>query len=161
MDYALPAAGRGRRRKSRSAAGLVPTEHVEQRNLFEWAGRMLRTYPVLEWLYAVPNGGHRNIIVAKKLKAEGVKPGVPDVVLPVRGYDPDGSAYGGLYIELKRLEGGRVSPEQTRWHEFLRSQAYRVEVCRGWLEASAVIATYLEHGRPHEWRDGRLVQRPA
>ena len=35
--------------------------------------------------WAVPNGGRRNIGTAKKLKAEGVKSGVPDITLIHKG----------------------------------------------------------------------------
>tara|TARA_R110000796_G_scaffold80103_1_gene177371 strand:- start:26 stop:370 length:345 start_codon:yes stop_codon:yes gene_type:complete len=35
--------------------------------------------------WAVPNGGRRNIGVAKKLKAEGVKSGIPDISLVYNG----------------------------------------------------------------------------
>lgn len=36
-------------------------------------------HPVLKLLYAVPNGGDRNLHVARKLKAEGVMAGVADL----------------------------------------------------------------------------------
>lgn len=35
--------------------------------------------------WAVPNGGRRNISVAKKLKAEGVMSGIPDITLIYKG----------------------------------------------------------------------------
>ncbi len=44
--------------------------------------------------WAVPNGGNRNMVTAKKLKAEGVKSGVPDITLL-----HDGMYYG---IEVKK-----------------------------------------------------------
>lgn len=44
--------------------------------------------------WAVPNGGHRNIGVARKLKSEGVKAGVPDITII-----HDGKYYG---IEVKK-----------------------------------------------------------
>ena len=47
----------------------------------------------LMW-YAVPNGGNRNLITAKKLKAEGVKAGVPDIALV-----HEGQAY---FLEVKK-----------------------------------------------------------
>jgi hypothetical protein len=50
---------------------------------------------VLKLLYAVPNGGDRNLRVPRKLKAEGVMAGVADLCLPAarRGYH-------GLYLEI-------------------------------------------------------------
>ena len=72
------------------------------------------------------------------MKAEGQRQGVPDLTLPV----PSGS-YHGLFIELKRVKGGRVSPEQKDWLAFLSGQGYRAEVCKGAVEAIAVINEYL------------------
>lgn len=113
----------------------TPTEHWEQVQLFKWASAR----PELSLMYAVPNGGHRDIRVAAKLKAEGVKPGVPDICLPVaRG------GFHGLYIELKRRKGGRVSPEQMLWIEALMREGYACAVCLGWQEARRTIEEYME-----------------
>lgn len=82
----------------------VPTEAQEQMTLFSWAAMQSGKYPELNLLYHVPNGGSRHKAEAGRLRAEGVKAGVPDLCLPVaRGQ------YHGLYIELKRQRGGRTS----------------------------------------------------
>lgn len=95
-------------------------------------------YPELALLTAIPNGGHRNIVVATKLRAEGVRPGFPDLVLPVaRG------GFFGLFVELKRLRGGSVSPEQRQWHEQLESHGYCVRVCKGGDAAWDILRWYL------------------
>lgn len=57
----------------------IPTEHWEQVQLFEWSENL----PELKLMHAIPNGGKRDIRVALKLKEEGVKPGVPDIFLPL------------------------------------------------------------------------------
>lgn len=103
-------------------------------------------WPELRWAYAVPNGGHRNVIVARKLKAEGVRRGVPDVVVPIV-IERAGRLVPGMYVELKRVRGGRVSPEQAAYREFLVSQGYEVVIARGANEAWAAIRGYLEAGR--------------
>lgn len=90
-------------------------------------------------LYHIPNGGSRGKAEAGRFKAEGVKSGVPDICLPVaRG------EYHGLYIELKRRQGGRLSVNQRIWIDELRRQGYCATVCNGWEEAVAVIVAYLE-----------------
>ena len=94
--------------------------------------------PELRKLYAIPNGGLRHKYTAIKLKKCGVKPGVPDICLPVAR-----KGYYGLYIEIKRRKGGRVEPEQEDWIEFLTLQGYKAVVCRGFDEARAVIEDYL------------------
>ena len=50
-------------------------------------------------IYAIPNGGQRNVIVASKLKAEGVLSGVPDLHIPIAK-----KGFHGLYIELKEWQ---------------------------------------------------------
>lgn len=112
-------------------------ESEEQTAIIEWANIMQHRVPELALLYHVPNGGSRNVVEAKRLKAQGVKSGVPDLVLPVaRG------KYHGLYIELKTLRG-RVSDTQKQWLDALRNQGYAAIVCRGADEAIAMIAKYL------------------
>lgn len=119
-------------------ASLLPTESEEQIALFQWAEWYTGQYPELEYLYHIPNGGLRNKATAGRLKAEGVKSGVPDVCLPVKNRE-----HSGLYIEMKRRIGGKTSEKQKRWLEFLASQGYLTAVCNGWQEAAALILRYL------------------
>lgn len=94
--------------------------------------------PPLALMYAIPNGGKRDIRTAVKLKATGVKKGVPDINLDV----PVGR-YHGLRIELKKPKLGKISKEQSEFMERLQQQGFRCEVCYGWLEARDVIVNYL------------------
>lgn len=114
-------------------------EHKEQVTLIEWCEWNKGTYPDLEMIYAIPNGGFRFDATAGRLKAEGVKPGVPDLMLPV----PRGTFHG-LYIEMKAHTGGRVSEHQAAWHEKLKRQGYAVAVCPGWEAARDEIINYLQ-----------------
>ena len=69
--------------------GRTPTEHQEQKTLVQgWWPRVQRRWPGV-LLYAIPNGGDRNPIVAKKLKAEGVLAGIPDLYLACPSWDSD------------------------------------------------------------------------
>nr|DAQ77407.1 MAG TPA: Cytosine specific methyltransferase [Caudoviricetes sp.] len=76
---------------------------------------------------------------AARMKAAGVKAGVPDMFLPVAR----GGSHG-LYIELKRIKGGRVSAEQLAWMEELTREGYTCAVCHGWEEARETILNYLK-----------------
>lgn len=123
------------------------TEEAHQTALFCWASQNFDKYPVLRWMFAIPNGGERNVIVATKLKAQGVRAGVPDICLPV----PIGGWHG-LYIELKRpadrvknKKRGGTSEDQDRWIMALYSFGYGCAVCIGWQEARDVIIQYLEY----------------
>lgn len=115
-----------------------PTESEEQQALFRWAAYESGAHPELMLLYHIPNEGQRSRATGARLRAEGLKRGVPDLCLPV----PRGKWHG-LYIELKRLRGGRVSDEQQRWLDALNEQGYFAVVCRGWQQAAAEIQNYL------------------
>ena len=121
-------------------ANLTPKEDVEQEHLFQWARMMRHKYPELERMFHIPNGGTRKKAEAAKFRRTGVKPGVPDIFLPAAR----GGGYHGLFIELKRKTGGRVSPEQREWIEVLRAGNYKAVVCRGSEEAEKAIVEYLE-----------------
>lgn len=83
-------------------------ESGHQEALFSWAAYQLGRMPELEYLHHVPNGGKRDKATATALKRQGVKAGVPDIVLPaVR------AGYHGLYIELK---AGRNTTTENREH---------------------------------------------
>ena len=127
-----------REREAAASYDPVPSEHQEQVWLFEWAGWRIREIPQLALLWANPNGGLRNKITAAKLKAEGVKPGVPDLFLAV----PVGDCHG-LFIEMKKRRGGRLEPEQAEMLAQLRQRGYACAVCRSWPEAVRVILDYL------------------
>jgi len=114
-------------------------EHKIQKALIEWAGYARCQRPELDLLYAIPNGGHRDIRVAAKLKAEGVKRGVPDLCLPVmRG------GFAALYIEMKTpRSGSKLSPDQEWWFGRLSEHGALCKVCRSVDEARQVIEGYL------------------
>lgn len=117
---------------------IMGTEADEQVAIFEWADWNKYRVPELELLYHVPNGGKRDIKTAIKLKQEGVKAGVPDIVLPVsRG------GYHGLYIELK-VGKNKPTKEQKEWLESLKQEGYYTTWCIGSQEAIKVIEEYLQ-----------------
>lgn len=117
---------------------MIPTEHQEQVVLFNWARLNYRRLPCLRYMYAIPNGGWRHEYTAKKLKAEGVRPGVPDICLPVAK-----NGYFGLYIEMKRIKGSKVSISQDDFINYLIGASYYVKVCKGWDSARECIEDYL------------------
>ncbi len=109
--------------------------------IFDWCHLNRNWYPELELLFHIPNGGYRNIATAKRLKAEGVKSGVPDLLLPV----PRGS-YSGLFLEVK-TKGGVVSDNQERWLKSLNEQGYLALVVYSFDETICVLKDYLKMGR--------------
>lgn len=116
--------------KSVSAEELIiPTEHQEQAcfvEYCEWKGKSDERYLNI---FAVPNGGFRTKTGATKLKREGTKAGVPDIIVayPMFAYE-DGYrviVYGGAGIEFKR-KGGRTSLEQKQWALRLRKANWSI-----------------------------------
>lgn len=97
----------------------------------------------LLWCH-VPNGGARNLITGRRLKAEGVKRGVPDVLIFTV---PKPLKASGVAIELKRLRGGIVTQEQKDWHTALKKVGWQVHVARGAVDAIDWLKT-LGYGRP-------------
>jgi hypothetical protein len=112
-------------------------EHDAQVALFRWAEMMSGKYPALKLLFAIPNGRHRHIAVAKKLKAEGVKSGVPDIFLL---YASNG--YHGFFIEMKSSKG-KISTEQQWWANKIGENGYAHSLCFSWMAAANMIMDYL------------------
>lgn len=89
-------------------------------------------------LFHVPNGGYRTVVEAAQLKASGVVPGIPDLILliPAKGFSC-------LEIEVKE-PGGRVSADQTEVHTIHRQAGAKVVVCWSIEEIKKEILDYLE-----------------
>lgn len=113
------------------------SEHDEQRALFEWAALSEAHAPELALLYAIPNGGARHPAVAAKLKAEGVRAGVPDLFLPIARHN-----FHGLYIEMKHGRN-KQTPPQKEWDKRLTREGYIVAVNRSWYDAAHTLMWYL------------------
>ena len=105
---------------------MTPTEAQETEWLFQWAALSCGKHPELKLMYHIPNEGKRSPTAAAKLKAQGLKTGVPDICLPVaRG------GFHALYIEMKRTSGGKVSADQKRWIEKLTEAGNGYEGTKG------------------------------
>jgi VRR-NUC domain-containing protein len=112
-------------------------ERRHQVALIKWVRSVKTAYPVLKLLYAVPNGGDRNLRVARKLKAEGVLAGVADLCLPAarRGYH-------GLYIEMKS-EVGVATKEQKEFLRGVSGEGYCAVIAHGFDEAKTTLEWYI------------------
>jgi len=106
----------------------VPSEHLEQVETVAW---FRRAYPGVR-IFAIPNGGHRGVREAGRLKAEGVSAGVPDLFVPAWC----------LWIEMKRRTGGSVSAVQKDWHQYLRESGHTVMVCKGFEDAREQVEAF-------------------
>ncbi len=112
-------------------------EHQEQAALMQYAELMAQKDARWEMLFSIPNGGKRHIVTAQRLKKEGAKAGIPDLMLAV----PCG-CYSGLFLEMKSKKG-RLTETQEDWTRRLEKWGYKVAVCYGWIEAKETIEKYL------------------
>lgn len=120
-------------------------EHKHQCALIEWAYRTRLPAAadvepgstIGDYLFAVPMGGKRNPIEAKRLRAEGAKAGVSDLILPLRR-----QGLAGLFLEMK-APGQRPTDKQAAWLERMERAGYLATYCDDWIKAAGVIARYV------------------
>ncbi len=62
------------------AKAYSATESGEQSAVLEWCRLMEGRHPSLKLIFHIPNEGKRSRITGARLKAEGLKSGVPDFV---------------------------------------------------------------------------------
>jgi hypothetical protein len=109
------------------------TEHQDQSALIEWC----QLNRVTRRIFAVPNGGGRSKAEAGRLKAEGVRRGVPDLMLPVAA----GGAHG-LFLEMK-AHSGRLSKEQDEELDALAREGYVSAAAWGLDAGIEVVSRYI------------------
>lgn len=115
------------------------SEHDHQVAVFQWAALQVKlgTHPELDLMFAIPNGARKSKASAGRFKAEGLKPGVPDICLPIsRG------GYCVLFIEMKS-ERGRLSDEQAGWRDKLTSNGSLWALCYSHHQAKQTLIEYL------------------
>lgn len=114
------------------------SEAREQEAIFNWAKFCSIKYPELNLLFAIPNGGSRHPLEAVNLKKQGVKSGVPDMLLPVPK-----CGYHGLFIELKSGKN-KATDNQKFWLTELEKQGYKAILCYESENAIKEIEKYLQ-----------------
>lgn len=124
------------------------SEHEEQANFFsEVRLRFQRQEDFIPMLlFSVPNGmwlgGNNKFALMNKFKAEGLQPGVADIIyLQPRG------EYNCLAIEMKAIDKRNVkdavSSEQTEFLEAVNGAGGLGEVCYGCDEAMMIFELYM------------------
>ena len=107
-----------------------------------------RTTPY-DLIFAIPNGTAASATVGKYMVAEGVRSGVPDIMIAVTRIDPSGRWWPGFFIEMKKPKGGVVSDTQKRWLANLTAEGYRTAVCNSGRLALELTREYLSLPSPH------------
>lgn len=115
---------------------MIHEESILQRNCVAWFRLQYRALAPL--LFAVPNGGGRSRVEAAIMKAEGVTPGVSDLILLV----PRGG-HNALCIEMKTPKG-RQSPAQKAWMDAAVKAGAVYAVCRSFDGFRELVNNYLK-----------------
>lgn len=92
-----------------------------------------------ELLVHVPNGGSRDLRTAQRLKAEGVVPGVSDLVL----FIPN-THYHGLFIELK-IKPNKQSEHQKKWQLIVEAMNYKYALVYSFEDFKIQIESYFDN----------------
>lgn len=125
---------------ARRVANNTPTEFEEQCTYVKW----LKAHNIL--FFAVPNAARRTLYEQMTNKALGLIAGIPDLVICERPCCMDYAelaALRGLFMEMKRIQGGVVTEVQENIHKALRARGYAVFVAYGAEDAIRITKTYL------------------
>lgn len=124
------------------------SEHTEQGALFQWARINARDTPELELLHAIPNAQkfgsaskQQKINTIRKMKDEGLTPGIPDVCLPIV-VNKAPNVSGILYIEMK---WGKNKPTKSQedMMKKLSMAGNTCIVCWSWINAAIMILNHI------------------
>jgi hypothetical protein len=110
----------------------IPSEHHEQTVFVTWVRK--QGYRII----SIPNGVNTNFVQACRLKASGLTAGFPDLFIPI--VTPK---FHGMFIEMKRRKGGKLTDAQVEWLSFLRDSGYFAEVANGADEAKKMFFEYM------------------
>ena len=103
-----------------------------QINCVKW---FILVYPEPKYLiFAVPNGGNRNAITGAILKAEGVRSGVPDLIVMCSGVI--------LFIEMKQPKGTQ-NPNQKEFQKIVENMNYQYYICKSFDQFKNLIENKL------------------
>ena len=107
----------------------IPTEDQEQTTLVKWLDLSRLRFCAIPIRAKDPNHRFYNYRM-------GVRKGAPDLLLITKK--------GLLFIEMKRIKGGKVSPEQREWIDALNAiPNVEATVCYGFEEAKNFISQLL------------------
>lgn len=95
-------------------------------------------YPKLV-IFAIPNGAFCGYKQGRKLVAEGLTAGVPDIFVALARKGKNG-----LFIEMKNGKAGRVSPDQKVMLERLKNEGYESAVCHDRDEFRQTLEKYIQ-----------------
>ena len=91
--------------------------------------------------FKMPKTAFNWVGYAKTLKRMGVSKGFPDLIVLERNKS---NTHEVLFIEMKRVKGGTLQPEQKEWIAKLDEAGYCVGVAKGCMSAIQILENYLK-----------------
>lgn len=114
------------------------SESLAQQRIFKWAAAQWQWMPDIAMMYHIPNeGSGGNYGRTQKLLSEGMKPGMPDIHLPVPK-----NGYHGLWIELK-VGYNKPTQQQLECLAELRRLGHYAQWVKGEEAAIELISRYM------------------
>lgn len=122
----------------------VPLEDEEAIAFSQWCS--LNKIPHHHIANESRSGTKNAIIRGAKLKQMGQSRGYYDydVFVPIKGIDGEIDCYELIKIELKRVKGGRISPEQKGWGKIYDMAGIPNAVCKGAGEAIEFVKKFIQ-----------------
>lgn len=110
-------------------------EHQIQAGFFKYLNLQYKF--IRPCIFAIPNGGHRHIAVAKKMKDEGVTAGVFDVFVAIPS-----NHFHGLWMEFKAGKN-KITQAQEEFKKRMLTMGYACAVVYSIDEAIEELQRYL------------------
>lgn len=114
----------------------VPLEKEEQQKFVKW----LKANKIKHWANGLGVKLDYDVKYMASLRSQGHYKGIADMTVLL----PKGRA---IFIEMKRIKGGIVSPEQKKWLKDLQNLGYPSKVCYGADEAIEFVKEELENNK--------------
>ncbi len=130
MGENIPVPPKPRKRKNEES-------RIQMRLIDWWRGYASTSNFPEHLLFAIPNGGWRDVVGAAILKKEGQRNGVSDLFLSV-AREP----FHGLYVEMKHGTG-KMRPEQVIFQRDVQEQGYAAVTAYSYEDATLAIMRYL------------------
>lgn len=129
-------------KESAKSRKTVTSEKRIQSSFIAWRNIHKRQYPLLNAIFAVPNGfWTENKAYAQAMVAQGLTTGISDIICLAPSVD---GRFHALLIEFKtEAASSKQSDEQLYFHNFFASLGYRTEVCRSAYDASVIVNEHL------------------
>jgi hypothetical protein len=118
---------------------IIPNEYQECIAFYQWC----QTKPVVQDLIIkICNEGIRTPKQAMGLRAIGMRPGIPDYLLPLAN-----GTYHSLWIEMKRRDKVKTKkePRQEYWLAKLHMLGHYSTYAYGWEDAARIVEQYISN----------------